>query len=384
MKRIFSVFIGIVLLFSVLLTCACGEKAEKINDGLSVKTMTDFESVQEIMSLKVTASESKLALNKEDKQYITSGEGSLKMTFNAKMTAIGYYEDNIVQFIPQQKYFEITDFANVVGFAADIWNENDYEVETCLSFNNRVTVIGYRTLQKGYNSVIFTFDNNQVYAFAKREIQTVDLSFYSGRGNDVLYMDNVRLISSEKEYVPYDYKAAFSKDLNYSFDTEAETYPIIDLGGYDSIFSRARVSVNRDKRFVKLGEGSLKVDFKTSPKTGKIDNNVIRTYDNMTGDFNAYVGKGYYLKADVFNPCDKDVVIEFKVFSTIDDETYAIAVNIKAGSWSDGNLKIAVDDIKNAFTNDRVSVLTVVFGFYGLDGGDSVYIDNIRFEKESV
>ncbi|MBQ6922071.1 MAG: hypothetical protein IJQ66_03180 [Clostridia bacterium] len=72
------------------------------------------------------------------------------------------------------------------------------------------------------------------------------------------------------------------------------------------------------------------------------------------------------------------------MFSTIDDETYAITVNVKAGSWSDGNLKLAIDDIKNAFTNDRVSVLTVVFGFYGLEGGDSVYIDNLRFEKESV
>ena len=382
MKKVISLIIISVMLISCAFACSCG-KSDVAKDGLIVETMTDFESVNEIMSLKVSAAQSQLSLN-TDKKYISSGESSLKMEFNKSKGALNYYEDNIVQFIPRQKYFEKTDFRSVVGFTIDIWNENDYEIEICLSVNNRATVLGYSTLEKGYNSVSFTFDNEQVFAFSDVQLLSVDLSFYSGRGNDLIYMDNVRLTSTDKEFKPYDFKSAFKNDVNYTYDNFAQLYTVIDLGGYDSIFSRARLSVNYDKSYVKIGDGSMKVEFQKSPKTGKVDNTSIRTYDKMSGNFNDYVGKGYYLKADVFNATDKAVGLNFKVFSTIDDETFEKTITINANSWSDGELSLAIDDIKKAFTTERLSVLTVVFGFYGVDVGDAVYVDNLRFERSAV
>ena len=127
----------------------------------------------------------------------------------------------------------------------------------------------------------------------------------------------------------------------------------------------------------------MKVDFLTSVKTGKADNYRIRTFDKMTGDFNAYAGKNYALKADVYNPNDKDITVDFRVFSTLDDETFATTVNVKANGWSGEELMLKIDDIQNAFSNVKVNVLTVVFGFYGIEGGDTVYIDNLRFEGVS-
>ena len=82
MKKIISLIITSLLLISCPFICACGNSNNE-KAGITVKTMTDFENVYEIMSLKVTAAESQLALN-EDKNYVSSGERSLKMTFNTK------------------------------------------------------------------------------------------------------------------------------------------------------------------------------------------------------------------------------------------------------------------------------------------------------------
>ena len=37
--------------------------------------------------------------------------------------------------------------------------------------------------------------------------------------------------------------------------------------------------------------------------------------------------------------------------------------------------------IKESFENEQIKVLTVVYGFNGVEAGDTVYIDNLRFER---
>lgn len=381
MKKLLKLLICLLLIsLSAFMITACSDKDDKTADN--VKLLTDFEDVKSLMSIKLTAPESQIFLN-SDKNFVTSGEKSMMLHLNQALGASGYYSDSILQFIPGQEYFAHTDFKDVTAISFDIWNDNEFDIDTCLSINNRRVVLEYTVLKPGYNKVEFNIDRNQAFSISETFLLSVDLSFYSGKGNEVIYIDNVCIATTDEEYKPFDYDAIFTDDLiSYGFEYYAETLSMIDLGGFDSIFSRARMTVNTDKQYVKNSEGSLKVEFKASPIDNKVDNTVIRTSDNYFADFEKFTDGNYSLCADVFNASDKTVTVELKVFSTIDDETCSLMVDVPAKSWVDSKtFNMPIARIKNAFTNTRISVLTVVIGFYGVEANDVMYIDNLGFVK---
>lgn len=385
MKKIITTIVSLVLCLTALCFSACSkEEKSGLRSNLSEKLMVDFESINEIKSVQLTAHEAQVFLN-TDKKYVSSGNASMEMHLNKAMGAIGYYEDTVLQFIPGQQYFNQTDFSKVVGISADIWNVNDFNVEMCFSLNNKQYVIDYVTLKPGYNKAEFIFDNNQVISFTDKQLVSLDFSFYSDNGKETLYIDNVKLITTSEDFIPYDYTATYKNDIIFGYEDYAEALAIIDLGGYDSLFSRAHVSINADKRYITQGEGSLKVDFYKSPKDKLVDNTMIRTYDNIMADFNQYKGKDYALTCDVFNATDKSISMQLKIFSTTDDETYAVNVTIPARSWSDRTkLRMPISDIEATFKNEQIMVLTVVYAFSGVEAGDTVYIDNLHFEGGNV
>ena len=382
MKKSIKIFLCLLLsVIAIFCFTACDDETQE-QPEVSVKLLTDFEDVYSLMSIKLTAPESQIFLN-EDKNYVSLGEKSMKMHLNQSLSASGYYADSILQFIPGQQYFAHTDFKDVTAITADIWNDNGFDIDICLSINNRRVVLEYGVLKPGYNNVVFNIDPTQAFALSETFLSSVDLSFYSGVGNEILYIDNVCVKTTNAQYNAFDFDKIFGDDdISYGFENYAETLNMIDLGGFDSIFSRARLSINNDTNFVKNSEGSLKIQFKNSPDDNKVDNTVIRTYDNYFADFNKYVLLGNYaLTADVYNATNKTITAELKVFSTIDDEICSVMVDIPANSWSNQKFSIPLDRVKHAFTNQRISVLTVVLGFYGVAGQDVVYLDNLGFTK---
>ena len=382
MKKSIKIFLCLILsIVAIFCFTACNDDNNEQNDS-TVVLLTDFEDTYSLMSIKITAPQSQIYLN-EDKNFVSSGEKSMKMHLNQALSASGYYADTILQFIPGQQYFAHTDFKDVTAITADIWNDNGFDIDMCLSVNNRRVVLEYGVLKPGYNKVVFNIDPTQAFALSETFLTSVDLSFYSGVGNEILYIDNVCVKTTDKAYSAFNFDKIFGDDdISYGFENYAEMLNMIDLGGFDSIFSRARLSINNDKNFVKNSDGSLKIEFKNSPDDNKVDNTVIRTYDNYFADFNKYVLLGNYaLTADLYNATNKTITAELKVFSTIDDETCSVMVDIPANSWSNQKFSIPLDRIKHAFTNQRISVLTVVLGFYGVAGQDVVYLDNLGFSK---
>ena len=379
MKKLLTIILAVALSLSVVSFTACKKQEEKAK--YKIQRIVDFESVNEMMGVKLTAHKAQVSLN-TDKAYVSSGEKSYKMHVNQAMSAIGYYQDTVLQFIPENiNYF---DYSNVVGVSMDIWNVNAFDVEMCFALNNKATVIDYYTLKTGYNKVEFKFDNNQVIGFTDRQLTSIDFCFYSGNGNEVLYVDNVCFAITEEKYSPYDYTKGYANGLVFGYEDFAEAITIIDLGGVDSVFSKPRTSINKDMRYVTQGEGSLRVDFYKSPRTNKVGNPVIRTYDNIMPDMNDF-NNDYYLTFDFYNATEKTVNIEFKVFSTLEDRTCQISVSVPANSWADGNqLRLPMADIRQAFEVAQINILTVVYGISNVDVGDTVYIDNLRFERSAV
>ena len=386
MKKLLILILVLLTSFScVTFSSGCKKSEESgLREGLFAKQMLDFESKNELMSVRLTAHEAQIFHN-SDKKLVSSGEKSMKIHVNQAQSAIGYYEDTVMQFIPGQQYFSQTDFSKVVGIGADIWNDNNFEVEMCFSLNNKAVIIDYMKLKPGYNKVEFIYDNNQVISFTDRQLLSMDFSFYSPNGNEVIYIDNVSLIFTEAEYKPYDFTANYKDNLAFGYENYAESITTIDLGGFDSLFSRARTSINKDKRFISQGEGSLRVEFFKSPKDKLVDNTVIRTYDKILPNFDDYVDGDWSLAVDIFNATDKTLEFELKIFATVDDETCSIKLNVPANSWADKDLiKMPISLIKEYFTSEQIKVLTVVYGFNGVDAGDVVYIDNLRFERGAV
>ena len=384
MKRFLTLILALLFIIcSAFSLTACDKEDSKnaLRSGLSKKLMVDFETLNEVMSVQLIAHEAQIFHN-TNKTFVSHGKRSMKMHVNQAQSAIGYYQDTVLQFIPGQQYFNHTDFSNVVGISADIWNDNGFDVEMCFSLNNKALAIDYTTLKPGYNKVEFLYDHNQVISFTDKQLVSLDFSFYSDYGNEVLYIDNVNLITTTEEFNPYDYTARYSEDIIFAYEDFAESIAVIDLGGFDSMFSRARTVINADKRYITQGNGSLKVDFFRSPRDKQVDNTIIRTYDNIMADFNEYKGEDWSLVVDVFNDTDKTIDFELKIFSTTDDETCAITAKIPTRSWSDKQkLNMPLSMIEEAFENEQIKVLTVVYSFHGVDVGDTVYIDNLRFER---
>lgn len=385
MKKIITLIMTIFLAFTCAIGfVACDEAAETPNglrEGLAVKQVMDFENKYELMSVRLTAHEAQIFHN-TDKAYVSSGEKSMKFHLNQAQSVIGYYEDTVLQFIPGQQYFSHSDFSNVTGITADIWNANQFDVELCFSLNNKRVIIEYMTLKPGYNQVEFIYDTNQVISFTDKQLISLDFSFYSEHGNEVMYIDNVCLITTAETYKPYDYTETYKDNLIFGYENQAEAIAILDLGGFDSIFSRARVAINADKRYIRQGNGSLKVDFYRSPKDKLVDCTLIRTYDKLVPDFNDYAEGDWVLTCDIFNATEKNISVELKIFATVDDETCSIRVDIPANSWADKHqLRMPMSLIKESFSSEQIKVLTVVYGFDGVDAGDTVYIDNLSFER---
>ena len=159
MKKSIKIFLCLLLsVIAIFCFTACDDETQE-QPEVSVKLLTDFEDVYSLMSIKLTAPESQIFLN-EDKNYVSSGEKSMKMHLNQALSASGYYADTILQFIPGQQYFAHTDFKDVTAITADIWNDNGFDIDICLSINNRRVVLEYGVLKPGYNNVVF---NTQLF-----------------------------------------------------------------------------------------------------------------------------------------------------------------------------------------------------------------------------
>ena len=152
MKKVLIFIIAVLLTLSNVCFLSCKKSTVKENDF--EKLVVDFESVNELMSVSLTAHEAQKSLN-TNKKYVSHGEKSMKMHLNQAQSVIGYYEDTTLQFVPGQQYFNYTDFSNVIGISADIWNDNGFDIQMCFSLNNKAFVIGYYTLKPGYNKVEF-------------------------------------------------------------------------------------------------------------------------------------------------------------------------------------------------------------------------------------
>jgi hypothetical protein len=352
------------------------EQITYTDDG--AQRLMSFEAVEELLqSAAISAAQSKVELN-DDARYISDGGKSAHMRMNQVKNTSGYYDNSLVQLLCNTKYLKKADFSDVEYLGLDIYNNSGFKVDFVLKASKWL-ILNRSTLDEGWNRIQIYLDRTTA-DFSK--ITVFDLDFKGGGADDKpldVYVDNFRAYLTQTPAVQY--VQDLSGENWYTFKNMREAYAMYDMGGFESVFSMPRMSINRNTDYILTGDASLKVEF-CKKRNGAMDTSSVRTADNNLGDLNRYVGaENWYIAFDIYNATNEHIKLSSTVFSNYNDERYGISAQIAPHSWSNpAETRIYINDLKTNFTGEALNVLTVVFAF-GLTSPGTVYIDSIRMAK---
>ena len=406
MKKIFSILLSMLCVCTVATSCFGGSGEDSTSSLTSASDSTGknpndsteapviqedgsesllgFEQVDELLkSVVFSANESKIELS-NDKKYVTQGEYCAKMKLNQSiLNHEAYYYDSTFQVLCNTKYLKKQDYTDVAYLGIDIYNNTGYAVEFLLSLSNRFQILHEATLNPGANTLMFYLDQT---ALNYSEVAAFDFNFKGLKADQApleIYVDNFRAYAGAGNQSFNDKKDDFAGENWYCFEEGRDANLFWQFGTSESVFSMPRTSINRDKRYISQGNGSMRIDFKQK-KDGTMDVTSIRSADYEMGNLNKYVGdENWYITFDVYNASDEPIELWAKVFSAYNNEQYGVSCGtIQPGTWSDKNAtRIYINDLKSRFTGVELNVLTVIFGFDGMTKASTVYMDNFVLAK---
>ena len=394
MKKLLAILLSLVCFCSILTSCGgsggeSSSESEKESSNQQVQedgsiTLMGFEDVNELLkSVAFTAYESKIELC-DDEQYVTQGNYCAKMKLNQSLiNNSSHYYDSTFQVLCNTQYLKRRDYSNVDYLAIDIYNATDYEVEFILSLGNRFNIVYDTVLKPGANPLAI-YLNGEAYNFSAIDVWDFNFRGLKAEQSSLeIYVDNLRVYERAESVKMHDKKEDFATEKWYTFDNDRDAYLFWQFGTSESIFSMPRMTINRDKRYIREGNGSMKIDFKTK-KDGSVDITSFRSADYELGNLNDYVGdENWYITFDVYNAAEFPIGVSVVVFSAYNNEQYGMNIGtIQPGTWSDRTkARIYINDLKERFTGVELNVLSLVFGFSGIQSGCTVYMDNFVVEK---
>ncbi len=377
------VFLALITLIGCFGGCVNKQPA---NENKEV-VIFGFETDEDVHALRFTdAQESRKALN-SDKTYVTEKDHSALVDLHVTEDYYLEYKEVTMQILAGRPRLEKSDFSDTVGICVDVYNAGNQDVELVMGYNNREIIIGYALLKPGANQVRLPYDPVQLFFANGASVRTIDFMIDARERHVTLYFDKLSVITkATTNFKAYNLESQTCNAEMYNFTNEAEAYSIFDQGGLDSFYSKFRTSINRDKDFIKNGDGSLKITFIEDRLTGYVCNK-IRTYDGYNVEFYKYKNQDNYLMTDVYNGTDDVISVSMTVWYAVKDiydttlpRAYEIFLGeISPNSWSNpDSFKMAVDDIVEI---NPTNVITIMLAFGNVQNGDVVYVDNIRVGK---
>lgn len=394
MKKIFILLITVVLMFSSLFTgCSSCNNDQKSQDQQYQEDgsvlVFGFESFEDIMnSVSVSAAESKVTIT-DDKEYVTQGGYAAKMQFNRKLNEKGYYDNSMFQLLCNTAALKKSDYSDVESVAIDVYNLTDYDIEFVFSKSKNAEICEYvvfrGVLKTGKNILKMNIDNE---GLDFSDTDAFDFSFKGLDGDQScleICVDNFRVFLSKEKHTLYDKSKDYDGDNWYDFENSADAFCMMQFPIPESVFSRPNFSINRDKKYISSGSGSLKVDF-YEKRDKTIDITGFRIMDRAMGDWNRYVGDAnWYFTFDAFNATSDTISLRLQIINRDGSaEEYYIfpSFDILPNSWSDRkDTRIYVNDVMDYVSADKLDIFTVCFTFLNVKESGSIYIDNIRMAK---
>ena len=375
MKKIRAILLVIMICATTIIVAslqayAQGEKSSN-NQVLDSEVINGFESRKTALSSLRLDNINKATISQESK-YVTQGKNCLHICPTDEPIEEGsYYRDSKIIFYPSNASFKGVEY-----FSIDIYNPTE---------KARTVIFAAEAMSKEYivepgaNTLWLHLDRARLQYVYTNTLSEISLTIQGGdwkMGNLELYIDNFRCYYADTDFVPY--TNDFSQDVWYDFNEECDLSWMLAHGTIKSVFSQPLFSINRDIRYIKSGEGSLRVDFRNTIQ-GAQDTRYIRTSDNQLGNLNSYMEKGgeYYLSFPVYNAYDHEISLSVLIFSNYNDEVHGVSTVIPANSWTGDDFIVTLKGLDEAFSGSGLDVKSIAFYFDGMPDEGTVYVDSI-------
>ena len=376
MKKMKALIMSMVICITAIAVRSVPIAAQSESDasgsvGLESEVLIDFENAKETLK-SVRLDGINKAVLCDDDSYVTQGERCLHLCPEMEEIEEGaYYADSSIVLYPKKAVY-----SDVEYICIDVYNPKDKNQTAILGFTG---IFEEYVIEPGKNTLWLYIDRARLEYANKGQIVDLFLRFEGGSretGALDVYIDNFRCYYAKTDYKKY--ANDFTQNVWYSFENEGDLANIQYHGTKMSDFSQPLFHINHDIRYIRNGTGSLRVDFRNM-QNGAQDTRMFRTADGKLGDLNQYLDDlgGYYIGFPIYNANDFDIACTVQIFSNYNDENITLSGTIPAGSWSDADFAMSLEDMEEAFTGSGFDIMTIAFLFDGMPDGGTVYLDSI-------
>jgi hypothetical protein len=225
----------------------------------------------------------------------------------------------------------------------DIYNPYEEPLRAEFGYS---TVVQSAIVQPGKNTLWLHIDRIKLDFVKQGENESffVHVDNPEGKMPDY-YVDNLCAYTTEIPFQPYERDMA--NNIKLSFENNAET-SFITHDSRAAAEKRVVCTINRDARYVKSGNGSLKAEYQAGGYgTFSISSDAI-------GDLNEYLLDPYDMIIPVYNPNDFAVGLTIQVYGDYQSENMFLTQQIAPDSWCD--FSFSVEQMSAYFTGDGLTI----------------------------
>ena len=238
MKKSISLITAILMLVSI---SACNKNIENEEPSTnptgmqSVYLVNGFEERADLSTMLLNGYLGRVQIN-EKQEYIKSGTGSAELTVISDpiiVTTPYLYQDLCLE----KRELDLTDFSNVRSLETELYNPNDKEMRIGIQLVYNATTTGgtkwYSLTPNAWTTVKFNVAREYIPEYTQTDIDGnekktlnvdgVNLYFQRGEQDYTLYMDDMRVYTTQKAYSPVTLSleeneiALFDKDWQVEF-----------------------------------------------------------------------------------------------------------------------------------------------------------------------
>jgi len=385
MKKILKV-IALAIVMTTLLPIAGCDASVEANVAEEYYTLANFETIDGLRGFHYLNNFGKISLNKET-EYIMSGECSARLEIYGEPSSGG-----CVYPAMWIRSYEKTDFTDVDYFVVDFYNNGQTDVDVTFSYGYEVNKDGpfasqtTTTLVAGEwtHMIVPLAREAAILAYDISKVNTFMFTFPNRAEGDepaVIYMDNFLAHKAKTEMGTFT-KIREKNEIAY-FEDISDAQAFRCYGVYQHYVGMPSLSLNVDKRYIKQGKASLRIESKETPyrpMTNGVMDSVHLAYEStfMEGieDFSQYEA----IEISVYNASNRDWNWQLTL-ATVDTPFYK-NVRLNAGEWT--IITITIDEMQQVLDTTAIVEFRISYNLFHEGTPLVFYLDNVRFIQKGV
>lgn len=304
--------------------------------------LSGFSEFRELRTFKFSGYFDKAEIN-EEKAYVTEGTASVKLTVDGGLGGIPEFS-----IYTDTKYNTKNDWTDVQAISADVFNADDEAHSMWVSFMTRESgatraeyVKKEYTLAPGYNLITYVIDREVADRICYLDkVEYVNFRFENGHDDPyILYMDNLQAHLTDEPIG--EMEKTYDEGELLFFDDPVDRYFASATTIRAMATEAATLSMCRDPKYIKSGNGSLQVTVVVDPAGLATHSPAITISGEPVTrvDFSQYSKVLFSVMTDADLPANNMMVEFFDVngvfLNAIDDIRAQIGWGtiIEAGKW---------------------------------------------------